>query len=151
MRRAVLRRARSAAAMFAIAPAGAQPAPGTVHVLRGHPPGGSVDIVAPRLAGALAAHFDRAAIVDNRLGAAERIAAEALCSSSADGSALLVTPDRHRRRPCRTGLRPACGARLLGGDHRREWLHTRRLRRQALPKPSALDPGASTPGVFIPT
>lgn len=64
----------------------------TIRVFCGYPPGGSVDIVARRLADRLAKGLARPAIVENRPGAAGRLAVQALKGAAADGSVLLVTP-----------------------------------------------------------
>ena len=61
-------------------------------ILCGYPPGGSVDIVSRRLAERLGRTRNRPVTVENRPGAAGRLAVEALKASAADGSSLLVTP-----------------------------------------------------------
>ncbi len=57
----------------------------------GYPPGGSVDVVARRFADRLGKGYARSAIVENRPGAAGRLAVDGL-RGSAPGSTLLVTP-----------------------------------------------------------
>lgn len=64
----------------------------TLRLLCGYPPGGSVDIVARRVAERLGKGFAHAAIVENRPGAAGRLAVEVMKNAPADGSVLLVTP-----------------------------------------------------------
>jgi tripartite-type tricarboxylate transporter receptor subunit TctC len=71
---------------------GAQPRSEAARVICGYPAGGSVDIVARRLAERLGKGYSRSAVVENRPGAAGRLAVDALKSSPADGSTLLVTP-----------------------------------------------------------
>lgn len=61
-------------------------------VVLGYPPGGSVDVVARRLAERLTGVYARTAIVENRPGAAGRLAVDAVKSAAPDGSTLLVTP-----------------------------------------------------------
>jgi tripartite-type tricarboxylate transporter receptor subunit TctC len=79
---------------LALATAGAQAlaqAP-TTRVVVGFAPGGSVDALA-RLAGdALQAGMGRTAIVENRTGAAGRLAVEQVKASTPDGSMLLLAP-----------------------------------------------------------
>ena len=65
----------------------------TLRVVCGYPPGGSLDIVSRKLAeqlgdGRFAAH----AIVENKPGAAGRLAVEEVKKAARDGSAMLVTP-----------------------------------------------------------
>lgn len=64
----------------------------TVRVLCGHPPGGSVDVVSRRIAERLGRDYARTALVENKSGAAGRLAVDTLKTSPADGSVLLVTP-----------------------------------------------------------
>ena len=61
-------------------------------ILCGYPAGGSVDIVSRKLAEHLSRNYARAAIVDNRTGAAGRLAIDALKQAAPDGSVMLVTP-----------------------------------------------------------
>lgn len=70
----------------------AQPAPETLRIVVGYPPGGSVDIVARKLAERLAPQRVRHAIVENKPGAAGRLAVDELRRAPADGSAVLLTP-----------------------------------------------------------
>jgi tripartite-type tricarboxylate transporter receptor subunit TctC len=71
----------------------AQPRRETLRIICGYPAGGSVDIVCRQLAERLVAgRFAAQAFVDNRSGAAGRLAVEDLKRAPADGSALLVTP-----------------------------------------------------------
>lgn len=62
------------------------------HVLCGYPPGGSVDLVARKAADKLAAGASSPFVVDNRSGAAGRLAVMELRKAPADGRTLLVTP-----------------------------------------------------------
>lgn len=75
-----------------VRPARAQGLPDTVRLLCGSPPGSVPDLIARRLAERLAGSASRAAIVDNRSGAAGRIAIDALRVAAPDGSTLLVGP-----------------------------------------------------------
>ena len=81
----------SAAAALGV-PAHAQQRIDTLRVLCGYPPGGSVDVVSRRLAERLSKGYARAALVENKPGAAGRLVVDALKSSAADGSAILITP-----------------------------------------------------------
>jgi tripartite-type tricarboxylate transporter receptor subunit TctC len=64
----------------------------TLRVLCGYPAGGSVDIVGRKLAEKLTGRVATAVTVENKPGAAGRLAVDELKRSTADGSALLVTP-----------------------------------------------------------
>ncbi len=66
--------------------------PDSVRVLCGYPPGGSVDTVSRRLADQLVRRLARTSIVENRVGAAGRLAVDVLKNAPSDGSTLLVTP-----------------------------------------------------------
>ena len=70
----------------------AQPASGMARIICGYPPGGSVDVVSRKLAERLNGGYAKAVIVDNKPGAAGRIAVDELKRLPADGSAMLVTP-----------------------------------------------------------
>lgn len=65
--------------------------PDALRIVCGYPAGGSVDIVARTLAQKLADHALRTVVVENRPGAAGRLAVEEV-KKAAPGSALLVTP-----------------------------------------------------------
>jgi tripartite-type tricarboxylate transporter receptor subunit TctC len=71
-------------------PAFAQDKP--IRILVGFAPGGTADIVARQLADKLKDSLGQPVIVENRAGAAGRIALEALKNSPADGSAILLSP-----------------------------------------------------------
>ncbi len=64
----------------------------SLKILVGFPPGGSADVVARHLADKLAPGYTKSAIVDNKPGAAGRIAIDALKASPPDGRTLLLTP-----------------------------------------------------------
>jgi tripartite-type tricarboxylate transporter receptor subunit TctC len=65
----------------------------SLKILVGFPPGGSADVVSRHLIEKLVpAGYARSAIVDNRPGAAGRIAIDALKASLPDGRTLLLTP-----------------------------------------------------------
>jgi tripartite-type tricarboxylate transporter receptor subunit TctC len=72
------------------APAFAQDKP--IRILVGFAPGGTADIVARQLADKLKDSLGQPVLVDNRAGAAGRIALETLKNSSADGSVILLSP-----------------------------------------------------------
>ena len=62
-----------------------------LRIVCGYPPGGTVDVVARKLAEKLAGRLARTVIVENKPGAAGRLAVEAV-KKTAPGNALLVTP-----------------------------------------------------------
>ncbi len=64
----------------------------SLKMLLGYPPGGSSDLVARQLADKLAGVYARSTLVDNRPGAAGRIAIDALKGATPDGRTLLLTP-----------------------------------------------------------
>ena len=85
--------ASTAAALAAAAPClRAQGHAEVIRILCGYPAGGSVDVVARRLAQGLGKALERPTIVENRPGAAGRLAVQALKGAAADGASLLVTP-----------------------------------------------------------
>lgn len=65
--------------------------PETLRILCGYPPGGSVDVVCRKLAEKLAGRVAAQVIVENRTGAAGRLAVDEL-KRAADGTAMLITP-----------------------------------------------------------
>lgn len=70
----------------------AQPLPDTARILVGFPPGGAPDIIARRLAEGLNGKLAKTVLVENRAGAAGRLAADAARQAPADGSTLLLNP-----------------------------------------------------------
>src|ERR1044071_4841208 len=70
----------------------AQDALDSLKIIVGFPPGGSADVVSRHLGEKLAPGYARSVIVDNRPGAAGRIAIEALKNSPPDGRTLVLTP-----------------------------------------------------------
>ena len=66
--------------------------PSTVKVVTGFAPGGSVDALARMTADALATATGRTAIVENKTGAAGRLAVDLVKSAPPDGDTLLVAP-----------------------------------------------------------
>jgi len=64
----------------------------TLRVLCGYPPGGPVDIVARKLAEKLSGRVATHAVIENKPGAAGRLAVDDLKRATADGTALLLTP-----------------------------------------------------------
>lgn len=77
---------------MALGPGRGQAQAGTARILIGFAPGGSVDALA-RLAGeAIQAGTGRTVIVENRTGAAGRLALEQVKAAAADGDTLLLAP-----------------------------------------------------------
>lgn len=68
----------------------AQPAP--LKLIVGFPPGGAADILSRALAEPMRASLNRPVVVENRPGAAGRIAAEFVKNAAPDGTTVLVTP-----------------------------------------------------------
>lgn len=67
----------------------------TVDLIRlvcGYPAGGSVDFVGRKLAQQMSGHYAHTIIVDNRPGAAGRVAVDVVKKAAPDGSTLLLTP-----------------------------------------------------------
>jgi tripartite-type tricarboxylate transporter receptor subunit TctC len=91
-RRLALRLGVAAAAAAAFPFARAQALPDTARIIVGFPPGGAPDIVARRLADQLVGKLATAVVVDNRPGAAGRIAVDVARQSPADGTTLLLNP-----------------------------------------------------------
>lgn len=63
-----------------------------LRIVVGYPPGGSVDVVARKLAERLAPRHARPVLVDNKPGAAGRLAVDEVRRAPADGSVVLLTP-----------------------------------------------------------
>lgn len=70
----------------------AQPASQPIRIMVGFAPGGSVDMTARALAEAMRPSLDRTILVENRPGAAGRLAVEATRQAAADGNALMLVP-----------------------------------------------------------
>lgn len=70
----------------------AQALPEAARILVGFPPGGAPDIVARRLADLLQGKLARAVVVENKPGAAGRLAVDAARALPADGATLLLNP-----------------------------------------------------------
>ena len=64
----------------------------TLKILVGYPPGGSSDVATRHIADKLAPGYAKTVIVDNRPGAAGRIAIDLLKAAPPDGRTLLLTP-----------------------------------------------------------
>ena len=64
----------------------------TLRILTGFPAGGTVDVVARRVADKLRGGYARVALVENRPGAGGRLAVDELKRSTNDGSTMLITP-----------------------------------------------------------
>ena len=91
-RRQALHLGAAAALALALPRARAQTLPDTARIVVGFPPGGAPDIVARRLGEALTGKLARAIVVENKPGAAGRIAVDAARQMPADGSTLLLNP-----------------------------------------------------------
>jgi tripartite-type tricarboxylate transporter receptor subunit TctC len=92
-RRRALKALGAAAAMLA-APqiVRAQEALDSLKILVGFPAGGTADVVSRQIAEKLVPGYARSALVDNRPGAAGRIAVDLLKNAPPDGRTLLLTP-----------------------------------------------------------
>jgi tripartite-type tricarboxylate transporter receptor subunit TctC len=77
---------------LAVAAAGALAQPQPIRVVVGFAPGGSVDALARLVADGLQTGLGRTAIVENRTGAAGRLAVEQVKAGPPDGSLLLLAP-----------------------------------------------------------
>jgi tripartite-type tricarboxylate transporter receptor subunit TctC len=64
----------------------------TARILTGFPAGGTVDVVARRVADKLRGSVAKVVLVENKPGAGGRLAVDELKRSPADGSSLLITP-----------------------------------------------------------
>lgn len=64
----------------------------SARILSGFPPGGTVDVVARRVADKLRGTLAKVVLVENKPGAGGRLAVDELKRSPADGSSLLITP-----------------------------------------------------------
>jgi tripartite-type tricarboxylate transporter receptor subunit TctC len=71
----------------------AQPPTKAVRVIVGFPAGGGTDVLARILAERLKDSYATSAVVENRPGAAARLAVEYVKNAEADGSVMLFTPD----------------------------------------------------------
>jgi tripartite-type tricarboxylate transporter receptor subunit TctC len=88
--------AASAAGLVAAGPsvrALAQALKKPVHIIVGFPAGGGTDVIARILAEALRGPYASTVLVENKPGAAARIAVESVKNAEADGSVMLLTPD----------------------------------------------------------
>ena len=73
--------------------ASAQTSKPPLKILVGFPPGGSADVIARQIASRIGANLDgQAVVVENKPGAAGRIAIDALKNSPADGNTVIVMP-----------------------------------------------------------
>ena len=83
------------AALAAPRPARSQAVQRTVRILAGFPPGGQIDAVARMLAEALRGTYAATVVVENRPGAAGRLALETAKAAEPDGTTLALTPSDH--------------------------------------------------------
>jgi tripartite-type tricarboxylate transporter receptor subunit TctC len=65
---------------------------GNARILTGFPPGGTVDVVARRVADKMRGAYAKLVLVENKPGAGGRLAVDELRRGAADGSSLLITP-----------------------------------------------------------
>ncbi len=100
-RRFLLRSVPAAAGVLGLSPsvfaqagagAAAPALPAQARILIGYPPGGSIDIIARKLAERLSGRIARQVQVESRQGAAGRLAVEAMKTAAPDGTTLLITP-----------------------------------------------------------
>lgn len=93
-RRRFLQQALPAAIAMATLPSGAraQPMPESARILCGYPPGGAADVICRKLAQQLSGKWARSVVVENKPGAAGRVAVDAIRTSAPDGLSMLVTP-----------------------------------------------------------
>ena len=92
-RRTILQKAAALTAANAISPLWAQATAKALRVVVPFPPGGGTDVLARLIADKMRGVYSSTVIVDNRPGAAGRIAVEYVKTGDADGSLLLFTPD----------------------------------------------------------
>jgi tripartite-type tricarboxylate transporter receptor subunit TctC len=78
---------------LAMAPVQAQTLKKPAHVIVGFPAGGGTDVIARILADRLRGSFAPTVLVENKPGAAARIAVEYVKNAEPDGSVMLFTPD----------------------------------------------------------
>jgi tripartite-type tricarboxylate transporter receptor subunit TctC len=64
----------------------------TCRIISGFPPGGTIDVLARRVAEKLRGNYASSVVVENKPGAAGQIGVLTLKDAPADGSALLLTP-----------------------------------------------------------
>lgn len=93
-RRSAVKAALGASGLLALGvmPSFAQTMTESARIVVGFPPGGAPDLIARRLAEQLTGKLAKAVIVDNRPGAAGRIAVDIARQSPADGTTLLLNP-----------------------------------------------------------
>ncbi|MCC7288327.1 MAG: twin-arginine translocation pathway signal protein, partial [Burkholderiaceae bacterium] len=70
----------------------AEPAMDAMRFVVGYPAGGTLDLIARKLAEKLAPHHARQVLVDNKPGAAGRLAVDEVRRATPDGSVVLLTP-----------------------------------------------------------
>lgn len=91
-RRTFVKTAAGLAALGALPIAARAQALETLRILAGFPAGGTVDVLARRIADKLRGGYARIALVENKPGAAGQIAVNTLKDSPPDGSVALITP-----------------------------------------------------------
>ena len=88
-RRAFIQTATSAAAL-ATMPTWAQPSPSRIYV--GFAAGGTLDVIARRLADKFKGPYAETVVVESKVGAGGRIANEGVKSAAADGGTMVLSP-----------------------------------------------------------
>lgn len=86
--------AGAGAVLLASIPCGAkaQTKPDTLRILCGYPPGSPPDFVARHVGEKLAGVYAKTVVIENKTGAAGRLAVEACKAARADGATMLLTP-----------------------------------------------------------
>jgi tripartite-type tricarboxylate transporter receptor subunit TctC len=86
--------AGAGAALLASIPCGAraQMTPDNLRIQCGYPPGSPPDVVARHVGDKLAGVYAKTVVIDNKTGAAGRLAVEACKAARADGATMLLTP-----------------------------------------------------------
>ena len=72
-------------------------------IISGFPPGGTIDVLARRVADKLRGNYAANVLVENKPGAAGQIGVLTLKDAPADGSAMLLTPSSTRSCALATG------------------------------------------------
>ena len=91
-RRRMVQSLGASALLAGFGPAALAQAIETAKVVVGFPAGGTADVLCRRLAEKLAPGYAKAAMVENKTGAAAQIAITSMKGAAADGSVMLLTP-----------------------------------------------------------
>lgn len=73
----------------------AQPMGDSAKIINGYPPGGPIDVVSRKLSERLTGRWAKTVFVENKTGAAGRLALDALKAAAGDGFSMLITPNSH--------------------------------------------------------